>query len=47
VIISFAFTATVSDDVFGYIVAGFFVAYHLSDSASGLIIDKLGARPGY
>ena len=28
------------DDVFGYIATGFFVAYLVSNSASGFIIDK-------
>lgn len=37
----------IPDDAFGYIGAAFFVAYMISNSLSGLVIDRLGTRPGY
>jgi ACS family hexuronate transporter-like MFS transporter len=37
----------IPDDAFGYIGAAFFVAYMLSNSLSGLVIDRLGTKLGY
>ncbi|WP_431209276.1 hypothetical protein ACQ86N_24125 [Puia sp. P3] len=37
----------IPDDAFGYIGAAFFIAYMLSNSLSGLVIDRLGTRLGY
>lgn len=37
----------IPDDAFGYIGAAFFVAYMISNSLSGLVIDRLGTRLGY
>jgi len=37
----------IPDDAFGYIAAAFFVAYMLSNSLSGLVIDRLGTKLGY
>jgi len=37
----------IPDDAFGYIGAAFFVAYMLSNSLSGLVIDRLGTKSGY
>ena len=37
----------IPDDAFGYMGTAFFVAYMLSNSFSGFVIDKLGTRIGY
>jgi len=37
----------IPDDAFGYIGTAFFIAYALSNSFSGLVIDRLGTRLGY
>ncbi len=37
----------IPDDAFGYIATCFFIAYLLSNGASGFIIDRLGTRLGY
>lgn len=37
----------IPDDAFGYIGTAFFIAYMLSNSFSGFVIDKLGTRLGY
>ncbi|MBS1605406.1 MAG: MFS transporter [Bacteroidetes bacterium] len=37
----------IPDDAFGYIGTAFFVAYMLSNSLSGFVIDRLGTRSGY
>ena len=37
----------IPDDAFGYIAACFFIAYLVSNSVSGFVVDKLGTRLGY